>query len=207
MVKNNFQSNKVLDEKSISVATQAASLTLLLGQWRNGDRKVEAQLLEQIYPMLRALAANGLRKAGRLTLGPTDLAHEAYLRLKDQDSYEWKDRSQFMAIVATVVRRVVVDYLRDRNADKRYGGKIAIDLDAQIASELSADAQAFGWIRADQALTQLEALDAECARVVELKLFSDLDAEQIAASCQISVATVGRHWRFAKAWLAKELAD
>ena len=185
MVKNNFQSNKVLDEKSISVATQAASLTLLLGQWRNGDRKVEAQLLEQIYPMLRALAANGLRKAGRLTLGPTDLAQEAYLRLKDQDSYEWKDRSQFMAIVATVVRRVVVDYLR----------------------ELSADAQAFGWIRADQALTQLEALDAECARVVELKLFSDLDAEQIAASCQISVATVGRHWRFAKAWLAKELAD
>ena len=207
MVENNFPSNKVLSEKGVGVATQAASLTLLLGQWRDGDRKVEAQLLEHIYPTLRALAASGLRKVGRVTFGPTDLAHEAYLRLKEQDSYAWKDRAQFMAIVATVVRRVVVDYLRERNADKRYGGKVAIELDAQIATELSADAQAFGWIRADQALTQLEALDSECARVVELKLFSDLDAEQIASSCQISVATVGRHWRFAKAWLAKELSD
>jgi DNA-directed RNA polymerase specialized sigma24 family protein len=166
--------------------TAAAPITLMLERWKQGDRSVENALIAEVYPVLRSVAASQIRRVGgRLTLGATELAHEAYIRLQHQQRVDWQNREQFFAIAATIVRRVLVDYLRERNADKRAGGKLMIAL--------------------DQALTRLQDLDAEVARVVELKLFSILSADQIAATCDSSVATVGRQWRFAKSWLAKEL--
>lgn len=184
----------------------ASSITQLLAQWKTGDRSVEAALMAQVYPVLRAVAGGQARRAGvPLTLGATDLAHEAYLRLQRQQCVDWRNRDQFFAICATVVRRVVVDHLRERHADKRGGGLGAIALDEVRAAELSQPADAVDWIALDQALARLETLDPAVARVVELKLFSTLDAEQIASACRSSVATVGRQWRFARSWLAQEL--
>jgi RNA polymerase sigma factor (TIGR02999 family) len=186
--------------------TAAAPITLMLERWKQGDRSVENALIAEVYPVLRSVAASQIRRVGgRLTLGATELAHEAYIRLQHQQRVDWQNREQFFAIAATIVRRVLVDYLRERNADKRAGGKLMIALDDAEGDALAQASDVIDWIALDQALTRLQDLDAEVARVVELKLFSILSADQIAATCDSSVATVGRQWRFAKSWLAKEL--
>jgi RNA polymerase sigma factor (TIGR02999 family) len=182
------------------------SITQLLVQWKSGDRSVENALIAAVYPVLRSCAASQIRRVGgNFTLGATELAHEAYIRLQRQQLVDWQNRDQFFAIAATIVRRVLVDYLRERNAEKRAGGKLMIALDDVHAEELSQVSEIVDWIALDQALTRLQTLDVEVARVVELKLFSILSADQIAVTCESSVATVGRQWRFAKSWLAKEL--
>ncbi len=184
----------------------ASPITQLLERWKQGDRSVENALIAEVYPVLRSVAASQIRcMGGHLTLGATELAHEAYIRLQRQQSVDWQNRDQFFAIAATVVRRVMIDYLRERNAQKRAGGKLMIALEDADAEALSQASEIVDWIALDQALTKLESLDAAVARVVELKLFSILDADQIAVACASSIATVGRQWRFAKTWLAKEL--
>jgi RNA polymerase sigma factor (TIGR02999 family) len=188
------------------MSVPAPPITQLLEQWKNGDRSVENALISEVYPLLRSVAASQVRRVGgQLTLSATELAHEAYIRLQRQQSVDWQNRDQFFAIAATVVRRVLVDYLRERHAHKRAGGKVMVALDDVHAGELSQPSDIVDWIALDQALTKLQALDAEAAHVVELKLFSVLSADQIAEICQSSVATVGRQWRFAKSWLAREL--
>jgi RNA polymerase sigma factor (TIGR02999 family) len=184
----------------------AAPITQLLERWKQGDRSVENALIAEVYPILRSVAASQIRRVGgHLTLGATELAHEAYIRLQRQQLVDWQNRDQFFAIAATIVRRVLVDYLRERHAEKRAGGKLVIALDDAHAEELSQASEIVDWIALDQALTKLQTLDVDVARVVELKLFSILNADQIAVACESSVATVGRQWRFAKSWLAKEL--
>lgn len=188
------------------MSAPAPPITQLLEQWKNGDRSVENALISEVYPLLRSVAASQVRRVGgHLTLSATELAHEAYIRLQRQQLVDWQNRDQFFAIAATVVRRVLVDYLRERHADKRAGGKVMVALDDVHAGELSQPSDIVDWIALDQALTTLQTLDPEVAHVVELKLFSVLSAEQIAEICQSSVATVGRQWRFAKSWLAREL--
>lgn len=188
------------------MSAPAPPITQLLEQWKNGDRSVENALIAEVYPLLRSIAASQVRRVGgQLTLSATELAHEAYIRLQRQQSVDWQNRDQFFAIAATIVRRVLVDYLRERHADKRAGGKVMIALDDVHAGELSQPSEIVDWIALDQALTKLQTLDAEVANVVELKLFTALSADRIAEIRQSSVATVGRQWRFAKSWLAKEL--
>ncbi len=181
-------------------------ITQLIERWKTGDRVAENALIAAIYPLLRGLAQKLLNSnPAVLTLSATDLAHEAYLRLSEQRVINWSNRDHFFAIAATVLRRVVVDYLRERAAEKRSGGKILIGLDNHDSEELIEASSAIDWIAMDQALQALEKLDAECARVVELKLFSTLTADQIALQLGSSTATIGRHWRFAKSWLAEQL--
>ena len=163
-------------------------------------------MIAEVYPLLRAVAASQLRRVGAsITSSATDLAHDAYLRLQRQQCVDWQNREQFFAIAATVVRRVIIDHLRERHADKRAGGKVILALDDAQGTELSEPSEAMDWIALYQALNRLQTLDPEVARVVELKLFSVLSADQIAEICRSSVATVGRQWRFAKSWLAREL--
>jgi RNA polymerase sigma factor (TIGR02999 family) len=190
-----------------SVMTQTDNpITELLDRWRQGDRSAESALIEAIYPLLRKLAASQIQQRDdSLTLSATDLAHEAYLRLQEQHRVEWKNRDHFFAIAATVVRRVVIDYLRERFADKRAGGKMFVDVEDCDDEALREEGAVIDWIAVDRALNKLQTLDPDCARVVELKLFTPLDAEQIAACCRSSLATVGRHWRFGRIWLAREL--
>lgn len=188
------------------MAVDEVSITSLLGRWRAGDRAAEEQLARAIYPLLRQVAIGQVRRQeSGMTLSATDLAQEAYLRLRQQQKDDWQNREQFFAIAATIVRRVVIDYLRERFADKRAGGKLFVDLDKAPEEDLLDHADTVDWIAVDQALSKLAELDAECARVVELKLFTPMGAEEIAQVCQSSVATVGRHWRFARTWLAREL--
>ncbi len=183
----------------------AVQVTALLSRWREGDKAARESLLEAVYPALRAMAQKQLGgDSEHFTLRPTELAHEAFLKLSDQRVW-WENREHFYAVAATLVRRVVVDYLRKRNSLKRGGATPFVALDELTDAEHPVLDESVDWLLVDSALTDLEADDAPLAQVVELKFFSGLKTEEIAKVMGSSTATVGRQWRFAKAYLAKRL--
>ncbi len=187
-------------------AMNASEITQLLERWKGGDRSVENELVARVYPMLHELAAGHVRRNhGVLTLAATELVNEAYDRLQRQYGVDWRNRDHFLAIAATVLRRVVVDYLRQRGADKRGGQVEIVALDDITTDRLPHGGDQLDWLAVDQALTELAQSDPESARIVELRVFGGFDAAQIAELCDSSTATVGRRWRFASAWLAERL--
>ncbi len=181
-------------------------ITVLLSRWRSGDRSIEQPLLAAIYPILRDIArAQIRRKGGALTLEATDLANAAYEKLFLDQETDWNSRDHFFAIAATVIRRVVIDHARLRRRGKRGGGLQFVGLDQLDDDQLPAIDDSIDWLALDGALNDLAAFDPASARVVEMKFFSGLTAEQMAAIEGASTATIGRQWRFARAWLARRL--
>jgi RNA polymerase sigma factor (TIGR02999 family) len=181
-------------------------ITELLGRWKAGDRAVESDLVSAVYPVLRAIAqAQVNRNSGLLTLQATEIANVAYTKLIRQRGVEWQNRDHFYAIAATVIRRVVVDYLRLRGRTKRGGGLPFMTLDDMPEEGAATIDDSVDWLAVDAALTDLARVDADCAKIVELKFFSGLTTEKIAEVERSSVATVGRQWRFARAWLGRRL--
>jgi RNA polymerase sigma factor (TIGR02999 family) len=184
----------------------STEITSLLEAWKSGDHSVEAALAVYIYPIMRELARGHVRRSGGvMTLAATELAHEAYERLHQQQKVDWKSRDHFLAIAATLVRRVVVDHLRRRSAEKRGGDAVCVELGSPAAAELVQPTDGIDWLALDQALTRLGQIDPDCARVVELRLFSGQTVSQIASVLGSSTATVGRQWRFARVWLSEQL--
>ena len=137
------------------------------------------------------------------TLQPTALVHEAFLKLFDQE-VEWQNRAHFFGIAARTMRRILVDYARGHKADKRGAGHLKLSLDEAIdfSEERAAELVAL-----DEALTALAAFDPERARLVELRYFAGLSIEETARAMNISVPTVVRYWRTAKAWLHHEITN
>lgn len=167
------------------------------------DPRRTEQLTALVYDELRRIAAGYLRaERPDHTLQPTALVHEAFLRLSAH-SAEWENRSHFLAIAATTMRRVLVDHARRRAAAKRDGGIMITMDDAVGAPEAGADA--LDLLAVDEALARFAALDERAARVVELRFFGGLSVEETAEALRISSASVKRDWTFARAWLGKEL--
>lgn len=188
------------------MGASGVEITQLLERWKSGDDSVERELATRIYPVLRDLARGQLRRnSSVLTLRATEMANEAYVRLCKQQGVDWQNRDHFFAIAATVMRRVVVDYLRQRGSEKRGGGTLFVNIEDLAQDETPFHQDAVDWLEVDQAMTELAVADPKCARVVELKLFSGLSMEQIAEVCESSTATVGRQWRFARSWLAERM--
>lgn len=161
------------------------------------------ELLPLVYDELRRLArARMADEAPGLTLQATSLVHEAYLRIAAEGEPVWKDRRHFFGAAARAMRRILVEEARRRNRLKRGGDRRRIELDeAQlVAGGAGADALAF-----EEALARLEALDARKGEVVGLRTFAGLSNEETAQVLGVSLATVERDWRFARAWLASEL--
>jgi RNA polymerase sigma-70 factor (ECF subfamily) len=179
------------------------SITQLLIAWSNGDQAALEQMLPLVYRELRRQAEHYLRqeRPGHL-LQPTALVNEAYLRLIDCDNIQWRNRAQFFAVAAQVMRRVLVDFARDRDYAKRGGGLRQVSLaEAGIVSQdKGADLVAL-----DQALNTLAELDQRQSRIIELRFFGGLKLEEIAEVLKVSVGTVRRDWSLAQAWLYNEL--
>jgi RNA polymerase sigma factor (TIGR02999 family) len=180
-------------------------LTALLRQWRSGDQQAEARLIEVIYPVLRALAHRQLSGDKRLTVQPTELAHEAYFRLAGQRHVDWQNRAHFFAIVGRVVRRVVIDYIRERETEKRGRNEQTVSIDHLVESDMPSVENNLDWLRMDQLLNDLEVFDADSARIVEMRYFVGLSVEETAQAMGVSTATLGRQWRTARAWLHERL--
>ena len=178
-------------------------VTELLVAWRRGDESAAERLIPLVYDDLRARAAGALRRERRAhTLTPTALVHEAYLRLMDGRPPEVEGRKHFLAIAARVMRRVLVDHARARNAAKRNQGKEALSLDEALTL---GDGRGPALVRLDDALSALASFDPAKARLVELRYFAGLTIEETADVLDTSPATVKREWALARAWLHREV--
>jgi RNA polymerase sigma factor (TIGR02999 family) len=186
--------------------TGADQVTVLLDRWRAGDRDAESELMKHLYPALRAMAQReiGAAGAGKLTMRATELAHESYLRLLDQRS-PWQNRAHFLAVAGRTIRRVAVDLIRQRQAEKRGAGIEFVAFDWQDEKGQPEVADTVDLLALDQALESLEKRDAVAAQVVELRYFSGLNNDEVADVIGIGVATVVRHWRFGRAYLHSRL--
>lgn len=182
---------------------KSPDITKLLHDWRGGDRSALDGLVPVIYGELQRLARSHLRREGaRHTLHTTDLLHEVYLRIVNVD-IPWQDRAHFFAVAATTMRRVLVDHARARASAKRGGGVFKITLDENLAV---APERLEELVAIDHALTRLAAEDERKAKVVELHYFGGMSHEEIAEVLHVSLGTVRRDARLAKAWLRRELA-
>ena len=169
--------------------------------------KVE-DLMPQVYDELRRRAGTYLRheRPGQ-TLQATALVHEAFLRLSKEKNQPWKNRTHFLAIAALSMRQILVQRARARDAEKRGGGAEKIALDESVMQDHTPTAPGGVDVLAlDTALEKLAALDAQQAKIVELRYFGGMTVEEVAESLDISPATVKRHWTVARAWLHKELS-
>ena len=179
-------------------------ITGLLMSWSEGDESALTTLVPLVYDELRQIAQAYLaRESGSHTLQPTALVHETYLKLIDQSRVTWKNRGHFFAVAAQTMRRLLVDYARRRDAEKRGGAstRVALEDVASVTQPRDADVLAL-----DEALLKLAALDATQAQIVELRYFGGLTLDEIAVATGTSPSTVGRAFRLAKAWLYRELS-
>jgi RNA polymerase sigma factor (TIGR02999 family) len=161
------------------------------------------RLMALVYDELRALAGSFLRgETPGQTLQPTVLVHEAYLRLVDQRQVSWNDRTHFFRIAARVMRRILVDHWRSKRAKKRAAEEVRLTFAEGVSIGESPDVD---MVAVDQALSQLEALDPQQARIVELRFFAGLTIEETSQALGISTATVKRDWALARAWMIVEL--
>ena len=178
-------------------------LTQLLVDWGNGNQSAADKLMPLVYEELHRLAHHYMKheRPGH-TLQTSALVNEAYLRLIDQNQVHWQNRAQFFGVAAQMMRRILVDYARSRNYQKRGGGAHPVDLDeAMIVSpERSAEVVAL-----DEGLKGLEQFDPRKSRIVELRFFGGLSIEETAKVLDVSPGTVMRDWTLAKAWLKKEI--
>lgn len=181
-----------------------ADVTQLLAAWSRGDASAFEALVPLVYDDLHKRAHHYLRHERRgHTLQTTGLVHEAYLKLVHQDRADWKTRGQFLAVASQVMRRILVDAARERQAAKRGGGEVPVALDDSIAADGSVPA--VDVLALNDALEQLAAMDARQARIVELRYFAGLNVEDTAAALGISTGTVKREWSSARAWLYAQL--
>ena len=186
-------------------ARPASGITERLREW-NDDRQDDSAdaLLKLVYTELHRQAHRYLQKerSGH-TLQTTALVHEAYLKLINQKSFAWESRSQFFAVAAMMMRRILIDYARTKHRLRR--GGVKSDLPLETALTISVSDSDFDLLALDEALNRLAEREAHLAKIVELRFFSGLDVAETAEVLDISESTVKRDWQMAKAWLHREL--
>jgi RNA polymerase sigma factor (TIGR02999 family) len=179
-------------------------ITKLLRDWSGGDQTALDKLMPLVYDELHLLAHQYMRREqpGHL-LQTSALINEAYLRLVDQPEIHWQNRAHFFGIAARLIRRILVDEARKRNAAKRGGDAIQVSL---IEATTASQQQAANVIALDEALQNLAAIDSRQGEIVELRFFGGLSIEETAEVLNVSPGTVMRDWTFARAWLRNEMS-
>jgi RNA polymerase sigma factor (TIGR02999 family) len=184
--------------------SSSKNVSQLLKKWGAGDEAALEQLMPLVYSELRRLASNYLRRERQNhTLQPTALVNEAYLKLIDQKSARWQNRAHFYGVAAQLMRRILVDHARQRQAAKRGGTsqeRLSITSAGQIGEKPDLDLLAL-----HEALEELKTFDPQQERIVELRYFGGLSIEETAEVMGISHATVERDWKMARAWLRRKL--
>jgi RNA polymerase sigma factor (TIGR02999 family) len=180
-------------------------VTRLLVDWSNGDQAALDKLLPLVNAELRQLARRYMRRENPgHTLQTSALVNEAYLRLIDQRQVRWQNRAHFFGIAAQLMRRILIDHARSHYYAKRGGGALKVSLDEAAAVT---EARAAELLAVDEALEKLTAMDVRKGRIVELRFFGGLTEEETAEVMGVSMPTVQREWRAAKAWLRRMLTD
>jgi RNA polymerase sigma factor (TIGR02999 family) len=180
------------------------SVTALLQCWGQGDSAALEKLLPLVYNELRRIANRQLRRERPdHTLQPTVLVHEVYLKLVDQNRMEWRNRAQFYGVAAQLIRRILVDRVRDQRTAKRGAGAVKLTLEEAAFEPAGRD---IDLIKLDDALLSLSRKDEQQSRVVEMRFFGGLSIEETAEALGVSASTVKRDWLAAKAWLYRHMS-
>lgn len=179
-------------------------ITRILDGWSDDNPDARARAMALVYPHLKRIASASLARQGRATLQTTELVNEAYIRLAGQRSSDWQNRGHFFAIVARLIRRVVVDHVRKKLSEKRGCGQTPVDIDLV---SIPVPANYPDWLDLDLAMQELERINETAARVVDLRYIAGLNIEETAAVLGVGTATVGRQWRFARSWLQTRLIE
>lgn len=184
-----------------SVDSEPVAIADLLERWSKGDKQAYDQLLRYLYRDIHAIAVRQLHQERYLTIRPTALVHEVYLRLGELRQMRWQDRAHFLSMAARATRQALVDEARRRRAEKRDGRSAVTLSDTNLgASDASYDA-----LDVDSLLMELQRFDDVAAEIVSLRVFGGMSIEEAAEVLNLSVATVDRRWVTGKAWLSREL--
>lgn len=188
----------------MSTVTPPGNVTALLRLMRSGDGAAQERLLDMIYPELHRLAAHYFRRERNApTMQPTALVNEAYLRLIAHQEHHWRNRAHFFGAAANVIRRILVDHARARQAGKRGKGQDLVPLDEAIAA--LDNGRPAELLALDAALAKLETISLRQSRIVELRYFAGLTVPEVAEVLGMSARAVDRDWATARAWLHREL--
>jgi RNA polymerase sigma-70 factor (ECF subfamily) len=178
-------------------------MTLLLARWADGDQQALEDLTPLVYKELRRLAASYLRKERKgHTLRPTALVHEAYLRLVNQSNPRWADRSHFYGVAARLMRQILVEHARRKQAIKRAARTVSLENALTFHQERGRDLVAL-----DNALAALEKFDPRKCKAIELRYFGGLSMDEVAQALNVSAVTVRRDLRMAETWLHREMQN
>lgn len=181
----------------------SSPVTELLLRWNDGDSAAREKLVPLIYDELRRLARRIARQRNQNTLESTALVHEAYLRLINHNAVHWNDRVHFFAVAAQLMRNILVDHARMKNAKKRGGECVTLSLSEDVAISKQRE---LDLVVLDDALKGLAELDERQCRIVELRFFAGLSIEETSQALEISPATVKREWATARLWLLREMS-
>ena len=183
----------------------ASDVTRLLQRWGGGDQEALDSLMPVVYEELRRMARYYMRRENPdSSFQPTALVHEAYLKLVDAKVAHWRDRVHFFAISATLMRRILVDAARAKDAAKRGGGEIRVELNESIHGVVPFEPLEI--LQLDEAMRALAEFDARKAKVVELRFFGGLSVDETAEFLKLSAQSVMRDWKLARVWLTREMA-
>jgi RNA polymerase sigma-70 factor (ECF subfamily) len=186
------------------MANPVSDVTQLLQHWSQGDPSALERLIPLVFDDLREIAGRMFqRESEGHTLQPTALVNEVYLRLVDQRKVHWQNREQFFGVAGLLMRRILVDYAKGRQAAKRGSGIPNVPLDETIAVP---EMRNLDVVALDDALSQLDELDPRQGQIVQMRFFMGLSHEEIADVLGISVTTVKREWKTARLWLFRELS-
>jgi RNA polymerase sigma factor (TIGR02999 family) len=187
------------------MTSEEPAATSLLNRATGGERDAADQLMELVYEEFREMAAAYLRREPlELTLQPTALVHEAFLRLIDQTDVDWQGRTHFLAIGAKAMRRILIDHARRRRRTKRGGERTRISFDDQIVLSPEQDEDL---LAVDELLVDLQDIDPRQAAIVELRFFGGMTSAEVADYLGISKSTADREWRVVRAWLRQQLSE
>ena len=186
----------------------APDITRLLHEWQSGERDALDRLIPLVYEELRIIASRLASQEWRDdAIQTTALVNEAYMKLVDQRRVDWQNRAHFFAIAAQVMRRILLDDARRRLREKRGGGALTISIEQLAPSPSAVSVDSIDVIAMDRALQNLERLDPEQARIIELRFFGGLTIEETGAVLGVSPATIKREWSLAKGWLYRALTS
>lgn len=192
-------------EDTRTMSPTPTNITVLLRAAASGDRRDLDALMAALYDDLRRLAVSHLGGERRdHTLQPTALVHEAYVKLLDQRSTAWTDRLHFFAVASRIIRRILIDHARARDADKRGGGRTRISLDG---TDVAGGEREVDLLALHEALEELARLDEQQAKIVELRYFGGCTVEEVAEILSVGRRTVDRDWQAARTWLFVRLSD
>lgn len=201
--KSSQKDENTTPERPDEARVDPREVTQCLRRYAEGDGEAFDQVIDLVYEDLRRIAGHQLKRAYHgETLATTGLVHEAYLKMVDQAGARYEDRNHFFAITAHAMRQIIVDYARKRSAKKRGGGIVPESLDEE---QVAAEREAEKILAVDQALESLKSLDERMLRVVECRFFSGLTEQETAEALGMSLRTVQRTWKRARAWLRETL--